>query len=273
MVSLMKLTGLKQRQRGVGLVEIMISLVLGLLVTGRHRADLPDDQAPERHADQPHRAAGVRALRRPDHPARCPDGGLPRLSAGSRLRREHAEHANRFSLPLRAGTWWASRMPPAFRPVITNVVADTDVLTLRTVDDPGHPHDHNMASSSADPVTVAGLEPAPFAANDIALITDCWRRRDLPGHRLQRRHRHHRAQRRRRGARQFQQGTWHGASPPGPRCSRIRTTTYYIRESANGTGPALWRRSGLAAGPGTRRGHREHAAPVRRGHRRRPDRR
>ena len=31
----------------------------------------------------------------------------------------------------------------------------------------------------------------------------------------------------------------------GAQVFRMRTTTYFIRESANGTGPALWRRVGL----------------------------
>jgi type IV pilus assembly protein PilW len=105
-----------------------------------------------------------------------------------------------------------------------------------------------MANASADPVTVVDLDPALLAVNDIALITDCG------------------------GASIFQVTAFDtgtgtivhnagGAAPgnasknlvrrfnAGSQVFTIRTTTYFIRNSANGTGPALWRRSGDVAAP------------------------
>ena len=56
------------------------------------------------------------------------------------------------------------------------VVADTDVLVIRTVDDPNLQLTANMVTSSSDPVTVPGLDaaaPDTPAAGDIMLVTDC----------------------------------------------------------------------------------------------------
>lgn len=230
------------RQRGVGLVEIMISLTLGLMVTGAivqiylttkrqndMQTSLTGRQESARFAAQiiqrDAQMAGFRGCLR--------DLGTVEntLNNANDFLYDYGQHVVGFD---NAGGLPAS---------ITNVVAGTDVLTLRTVDDTVVELTAGMASSTADPVTAAGLDPAPFAVGDVALIADCV------------------------GAVVFQVDAYDAgtgaightaAGTPGnstlsfgrrftagSQVFRMRTTTYYIRQSANGTGPALWRRVGL----------------------------
>lgn len=231
-----------RRQRGVGLVEIMISLTLGLLVTGAivqiylttkrqndMQTSLTGRQEASRFAAQiiqrDAQMAGFRGCLR--------DLGtvVNTLNNSNDFLYDFGQHVVGFDN--------AAGLPAS----ITNVVAGTDVLTLRTVDDTDVALTAGMATSVANPVTVAGLAPAPFANGDIALIADC------------------------SGAAVFQVDTYDAATgtighvaagtpgnstlnfgrrfSAGAQVYRMRTTTYYIRESANGTGPALWRRVGL----------------------------
>jgi type IV pilus assembly protein PilW len=233
----------KRRQGGIGLVEIMISLVLGLLVTGAivqiylttkrqndMQTSLTGRQESARFAAQiiqrDAQMAGFRGCLR--------DLGTVKntLNTPTDFLYDYGQHVVGFDN--------AAGLPGS----ITNVVAGTDVLTLRTLDDPGIVLAANMASSSANPVIAAGLDPAPLANGDIALVADCT------------------------GASVFQLKTYNpgtgalvraGATGPGnaslnlgrrysagAQVFRLRTTTYYISESASGTGPALWRRVGLA---------------------------
>ena len=173
-------TASTSRQRGVGLVEIMISLTLGLIVTGAivqiylttkrqndMQTSLTGRQEASRFAAQiiqrDAQMAGFRGCLR--------DLGtvVNTLNNANDFLYDYGQHVVGFE---NAGGLPAS---------ITNVVAGTDVLTLRTVDDPGVDLTAGMATSVADPVTVAGLAPAPF---------DQWRhragrrllgRRGLPG--------------------------------------------------------------------------------------------
>ncbi|MDP2326383.1 MAG: PilW family protein [Gammaproteobacteria bacterium] len=233
-----------QRQAGIGLVEIMISLVLGLMVTGaivqiylttkrqnEMQTSLTGRQESARFAAQliqrDAQMAGFRGCLR--------DLGTVTntLNNANNFLYNFGQHVIGFN---NAGGLPAS---------ITNVVPNTDVLTLRTVDDPGISLTAGMASNTGNPVTVAGLAPAPLANGDMVLVADC------------------------SGATVFQVNTYNAgtgaiehitAGTPGnstlnlgrrfaagAQVFRLRTTTYYIRESANGTGPALWRRVGLEA--------------------------
>jgi len=238
-----------QQQRGVGLVEIMISLVLGLLVSGAivqiylttkrqndMQTSLTGRQESGRFAAQiiqrDAQMAGYRGCLRDVNVTSV----VNTLNTPTDFLYRYDRHVEGFES--------GAGLPGS----ITNVVADTDVLTLRTVDDPGIFTTATLANASADPVTVVDLNPAPFAVNDIALITDCG------------------------GAAIFQVtgfnaatgtivhntgGTVPGNSTKnlnrrfgaGSQVFAIRTTSYYIRNSANGTGPALWRRSGGIAPP------------------------
>ncbi|MBL8201316.1 MAG: PilW family protein [Chromatiales bacterium] len=229
-------------QRGVGLVEIMISLTLGLIVTGAivqiylttkrqndMQTSLTGRQESARFAAQliqrDAQMAGFRGCLR--------DLGtvVNTLNNSNNFLYNYGQHVVGFE---NAGGLPAS---------ITNVVPGTDVLTLRTVDDTNVVLAAGMATSSDSPVTTAGLDPVPLANGDIALVADC------------------------SGAAVFQVDKYNpgtgaiehvSAGVPGnstlnlgrrfatgAQVFRLRTTTYYIRESANGTGPALWRRVGL----------------------------
>ena len=247
MTSQMQIRKLKQRQGGIGLVEIMISLVLGLLVTGAivqiylttkrqndMQTSLTGRQESGRFASQIiQRDAQMTGYR----------GCLRDIGTVANTLNNPNDFLYRFDRHVE-GFDSGAGVPAS----ITNVVAGTDVLTLRTVDDPGIFTTTAMASALADPVTVLDLDPAPLAANDIALITDCG------------------------GAAIFQVTAFDpgtgtivhnvgGGAPgnanknlvrrfgAGSQVFTIRTTTYFIRESDNGTGPALWRRSGGVAPP------------------------
>ncbi|MEQ1800786.1 MAG: PilW family protein [Gammaproteobacteria bacterium] len=242
MTSDMKNVSTHRRQRGVGLVEIMISLTLGLIVTGAivqiylttkrqndMQTSLTGRQESARFAAQiiqrDAQMAGFRGCLR--------DLGtvVNTLNSANDFLYDYGQHVVGFE---NAGGLPAS---------ITNVVAGTDVLTLRTVDDSDVELAAGMASSTSDPVTAAGLAPAPFDNGDIVLVADC------------------------SGAAVFQVDAYDAATGAiehlaagvpgnstlnlgrrfagGAQVFRMRTTTYYIRESASGTGPALWRRVGL----------------------------
>ncbi len=250
MASRMQSMGMTQRQGGIGLVEIMISLVLGLLVTG---AIVQIYLATKRQNDMQTSLTGrqesgrfaAQIIQR-DAQMTGYRGCLRDLGTVANTLNTPTDFLYRFDRHVEGFESGA-----VFPASITNVVADTDVLTLRTVDDPGIVTTTTMASALADPVTVVGLDPldpATPAANDIALITDCG------------------------GAAIFQVTSFDagtgtivhntgGAAPgnssknlvrrfgAGSQVFRIRTTTYFIRESDNGTGPALWRRSGAVAPP------------------------
>ena len=234
--------GTTARQRGVGLVEIMISLTLGLMVTGAivqiylttkrqndMQTSLTGRQESARFAAQiiqrDAQMAGFRGCLR--------DLGtvVNTLNDANTFLYDYGQHVVGFDN--------AAGLPES----ITDVVADTDVLTLRTVDDLGVELTVAMASNTDDPVTVDELDPLPFEPGDIALVADCT------------------------GAAVFQVDEYDpdtgaikhvAAGTPGnadlslgrrflagAQVYRMRNTTYYIRESENGTGPALWRRVGL----------------------------
>lgn len=51
----------------------------------------------------------------------------------------------------------------------------TDILVVRRADDIQIPLDTNMAGATSDPQIEADLDPAPFAVNDLAIVSDCSR--------------------------------------------------------------------------------------------------
>lgn len=244
MIAAAKTSG-RRRQRGVSLVEIMISLVLGLMVTGaivqiylttkrqnNVQTGLTGRQESARFAtqiiQQDAQMAGFRGCLR--------DAGtvVNTLNNDTDFLYDFGQHVTGFE---NVGGLPAS---------ITGVVPGTDVLTLRTLDDPGGVVlTADMPSNVSNPVIAAGLAPAPLAAGDFALVADCT------------------------GAAVFQVSAYdvgtgtltHLATgtpgnstanlgrrfAAGAQVFRMRTTSYFIRNSANGTGPALWRRTGLDA--------------------------
>lgn len=239
------------RQAGAGLTEIMIAMVLGLLLVGlvlqvylgsrrssEIQSSLISRQESARFAmyllTRDAQMAGYRGCLR--------DTGTVRntLNNPGNFLYNFGRHVEGFDAQ---GGGWSPALPAS----IAGVIAGTDVLTLRTVDDPGVFITQEMPSTSADLKTNDNLSPPPLATGDIVLITDCG------------------------GAAIFQitnytvangnivhnQGAGGGLPTPGnatkdlgrrfPVGSQIftlRTTSYYVAASANGTGPALWRRTG-----------------------------
>ena len=147
----------QSRQHGIGLVEIMISLTLGLLVTGAvvqiylttkrqndMQTSLTGRQESARFAAQiiqrDAQMAGFRGCLR--------DIGAVAntLNTPTNFLYNYGQHVVGFDN--------AAGLPAS----ITNVVAGTDVLTLRTVDDPGIVHAGD-GHQFADPVVAAGLAP------------------------------------------------------------------------------------------------------------------
>lgn len=139
-----------------------------------------------------------------------------------------------------AGTW-----SPALDATISNVVPGTDVVTVRSITDPDVYVTQAMPTSSAD-VKTNPLNPYPFQIGEIVLISDCGGSAifqitnlstlgafgnvvhntggaAVPGNATQNLGRRY---------------------PEGSQLMRIRTVSYFIRNSARGTGPALWRRVG-----------------------------
>lgn len=241
--------GLK-RQRGIGLVEIMIAMTLGIIVTGAvvqiylstkrqndMQGGLSGRQEVSRYATQliqrDMQMAGFR-------------GCLRDLGTVNNALNNPTDFLNNFAMHVEGFEDVVSaNLPGEITAGGNDVVANTDVLVIRTVDDPNLQLTTNMVTITSDPVTVPGLDPlAPDtpAAGDIMLLTDCG------------------------GAVIFQvtgfdEGTGTiahdaGAGTPGNSSTdlvrrytagaqlfTVRTTTYFIRTNAAGI-PGLWRRIG-----------------------------
>jgi type IV pilus assembly protein PilW len=249
------------RQRGISLVELMISMTLGLVLTaafvqiylssrrnqdlqasltGRQEAARFAAQAIERDA----KMAGFRGCLR--------DVGNVRsaLNDPNDFLWNFADYVGGFEAD---GGGWAPGLPASIAGAAP--LAGSDVLTLRTADDPGGVFlTVPMPTDSSELVTRSDFGAAPLAAGDIAVVTDCG------------------------GAAIFQVSSFAAGSgeiahepggglvpgnasvdldrrfPDGAQVFTLRTTSYFIADSEAGTGPALWRRDGadepveLAAG-------------------------
>ena len=245
-------TGIR-RQRGIGLVEIMIAVTLGIIVTGAvvqiylstkrqndMQGGLSGRQEVSRYATQliqrDLQMAGFRGCLR--------DLGtvVNTLNNPNNFLNNYARHVEGFEDVVSAD------LPGEITAGGNVVVADTDVLVIRTVDSPDLQLTANMVTSSGDPVTVIDLDPAAPdtpAAGDIMLVSDCGGSAifEVTG---------------------FDEGTGTiaheaGAGTPGNSSKNLarrytagaqlftlRTTTYFIRNNAAGI-PGLWRRVGSGA--------------------------
>lgn len=248
-------------QRGISLVEVLVGMTLGLVLTaavvqiylssrrnqvlqasltGRQEAARFAAQAIERDA----KMAGFRGCLR--------DVGNVRnaLVDADDFLNDFGQFVTGFEA---GGGGWVPDLPPTIADA--DPAPGTDVLTLRTADDPGSVLlTADMATDSSDLVTRDDFPADPLAPGDIAVVTDCG------------------------GAAVFQVTGFDGDTgairhavggafspgndtadldrrfPAGSQVFRVRTTSYFIAPGGNGTGAALWRRDGdnpaieLAAG-------------------------
>jgi type IV pilus assembly protein PilW len=239
-----------KQQRGIGLVEIMIAVTLGIIVTGAvvqiylstkrqndMQGGLSGRQEVSRYATQliqrDLQMAGFRGCLR--------DLGtvVNTLNNPDDFLNNYARHVEGYENVV------SDELPAEITADGNEVVTDTDVLVIRTVDDPGLQLTANMVTSSSDLVTVSGLEtdaPGTPAEGDIMLVTDCGGSAifQVTG---------------------FDAGTGtiahaQDAGVPGndeislvrrytagAQLFSLRTTTYYIRNNDDGV-PGLWRRVG-----------------------------
>lgn len=239
-----------RRQQGIGLTELMVAVTLGLLIIGavaqlylssRRNQDLEQSLT----ARQETARFSVQAIENDAYMAGF-RGCLRDVGNVVNTLNNPTDFLNNYRLPVSGFEATAGGWSPALPASITNVVAGTDVLTLRTADDPDVFVATAMGNSSASLDMADDVATVPLTAGQIAVVTDCG------------------------GAAIFQvtgftQSTGTiahaatGTSPGnatadlarrfgvGSQVFTLRTTTYYIANSTNGTGPALWRRVGTNA--------------------------
>lgn len=243
----------RRAEGGASLIEIMIALVLGLMLTaGLFQIYLSSKQSYRMQDALSRRQENLRYatllltrdLRMAGYRGCLKDTGQVKntLNTPTDFLYNFGLHVQGFEAS------GASSWTPALHASLAPVVAETDVLTLRSTSGPGVYIAQSMPSTSADLKVQDNLSPAPFAAagGDIVLITDCG------------------------GAAVFQITQYTvasgnivhnaGLSSPSPGNATkdlgrrfdigsellvLNTVSYFIRNSANGTGPALWRRIGL----------------------------
>lgn len=254
-----------RRQAGFTLIEIMISLVLGLvLLAGLFSVYLATKRSYTMAEALASRQETVRYVfarmaadtRMAGYRGCLPDTGEirntvnPDPAGGGRTEFTHGIYLYRFERYVEGFDGSGGAWQPSLPATIASAVADTDVLTIRAAFDPDVYVVKEMPTTSAD-IKTNPLNPAPFANDDILLITDCG------------------------GAAIFQLTNYNLASgstpngvpanfgnivhntgagapgnwtkdlgrkyPVGSQILRISTVSYYIRNSDNGTGPALWR--------------------------------
>jgi type IV pilus assembly protein PilW len=252
-------------QRGITLVELMIAMVLGLLLiagifqiylANRRSFILGEALSARQEAvryvttvlSKDVRMAGYRGCWRDSGEVRNTLNPDPAGSGGARNAFTHTEFLYRFERYVEGFDADGASWQPALPAAVGAVVPGTDVLTVRGVFDPEVFIVQAMPNASAD-LKSNPLSPPPLADNDIVLITDC------------------------AGAAIFQitqynldnsggpsahfgnivhnaggatvPGNWTKdlgrVYPVGSQIMRIGTTSYFIRDSAGGSGPALWR--------------------------------
>lgn len=234
-------------QQGVGLVEIMVAVVIGLmLMAGMLRIYLGTKQSYQMQDSLTQRQESARfaahllmsEAQMAGFRGCLHDSGtvVNTLNDAGDFLYDFGRHVQGFDAE---DDDWQPSLPGA----ITNPdpVPGTDVLTLRSIADPQVFITENMASNSADPKTVEDPATPLLAAGDIVLISDCG------------------------GAAIFQVSNYTMADgtimhdtgtsvvpgnatqdlgrryPTGSQIFRLSTTSYFIANSTSGSGPALWR--------------------------------
>ncbi|HSW13320.1 MAG TPA: PilW family protein [Solimonas sp.] len=255
-------------QRGVTLIELMISMTLGLIVLAgifsvylasrrSHTMNeaLAARQETIRYVTQrlskDVRMAGYRGCLRDTGEIRNTLNPDPAASAGTRNDFTHPDFLYRFDRYTEGFEAQGSSWSPALPPQIAGVVRGTDVLTVRAVMDPEVYVVKEMPVTSAD-IKTNSLNPAPLRVSDIVLITDCGAAAifqitnyNLATENNSKGNPAHYGNIVHNTGNSTVPGNWTKdlgrKYPVGSQIMRIGTISYYIRNSANGTGPALWR--------------------------------
>lgn len=237
-----------RRQQGFTLIEIMIGLVLGLVVIAgvfqiylgnKRNADLQESLLQRQEAARFATLLLTRDLQMAGFRGCARDSGttVSTLNTPNDFLFDFATHVEAFDAQ---GAGWAPALPGS----LAAAAAGTDVLTVRTIDDPNVLLAVTMPNATSALEVLADLDPVPFAVGDLALVSDCG------------------------GSAIFEVTNYDvgaglishaaGAGVPGNATNnlgrrfaegaqlyRLRTTSFFIAPSTNGTGPALWRRVGL----------------------------
>ncbi|MFA5940629.1 MAG: PilW family protein [Sinimarinibacterium sp.] len=244
----------RQRQRGVSLVELMIGLVLGLVVMAavfqiylstRRSYVLAEALAARQEAVRYVTTVISKDARMAGYFGCLRQGG----EITNTLDADPGDFTYRYGryvdgFDADAGAW-----NPALPGALANVVPGTDVLTLRGTFGPEVYIVKEMPDTSAD-LKSNPLSPAPLADGNIVMITDCAHaaifqitRYNLDNTGAPNAHfgdiQHNTGNATEPGNADKNLGRRY---PVGSQIVRIDTITYFIRNSASGTGPALWRR-------------------------------
>jgi type IV pilus assembly protein PilW len=238
--------------RGAGLVEIMVSMVLGLLLlagvfqvyqSSRQSQTLQDAVTRRQEALRYATLMMTRDLRMSGYRGCLRDTGRVVNTLNN-----PAAYLYNFAFHVQGSESNGAGWSPAVDASVVPVEPGTDVLTLRTVRDNVTIVRQAMPQSSADLKVEANLNPAPFATQgDIVLVSDCG------------------------GAAIFQITNYtqtngnivHNAGvaapapgnatknlgrryPVGAEISLISTVSYFVRQGSAGRGPSLWRRIGTS---------------------------
>jgi type IV pilus assembly protein PilW len=168
------------RQAGVGLTEVMVSLLLGLLVTaavvqiyvsGHRNRNLQESVTAQQEAAR--YAAGIIQA---DAQLAGFRGCLRDVGNVQNTLNNAADFRYDFARPVQgfdatgAGSWTPAL--PAFL-AAANPVSGTDVLTVRAAEDPGIFLTAAMPSSISPMSTVGDLPEGILEVGDLALVSDC----------------------------------------------------------------------------------------------------
>jgi type IV pilus assembly protein PilW len=237
-------------QRGAGLIEVLISITLGLLVLAALLKSYDDSKATFRVQDSLSRLQENaryalhligRDLRMTGYRGCARDSALAPIN---NTLNNAASFLYDFQTPVqgfegnRNGSW-----SPALPAGFGAVTAGTDVVALRGVLDEGTVVRQEMPNTSADLRITANLNPPPAVEGDIVMVSDCL------GSAIFQITRYTVSS----GNIVHQTGTGSPGNstqdlgrryPVGSQLFRVSTISYFVRDSGTGSGPALWRRAG-----------------------------
>jgi type IV pilus assembly protein PilW len=241
-----------KRQRGTGLIEVMISITLGLLLLVALLKSYDDSKASFRTQDsisrlQENARYAIHLVGRDLRMAGYRGCVRDTTAAGLRNTLNNpSAFLYDFETPVQGfegntTSSWTPLLPAG----LASVTPGTDVLVLRGALDDGTVIRQEMPNTSADLKVTDELNPPPVVIGDIVMVSDCL------------------------GSAVFQitnftagngnivHNTGDNDPPPGnntqdlgrrypvgSQLQKISTIQYFIRNSSNGSGPALWRRIG-----------------------------